>query len=398
MPFNDASNPNQEADNLIFQNAAKATAQRRKREADAERAARTDAPTGTVGSYDTTTGDWVVTLPSGGTVRAQLNSNAQPTGRVPVQRNADSQVSAIASPPTEANFATLIEQIDTLSRQLVSLMGPNVASGDPNNQTIPGILDIPSRYPNDLYFDADSGTLWRYDTDSAAATPNPQWVPLFQLLQNSDKPPTATIYIDGAIAVATDGTVYTGTVSGGWSELSGGTAAPVSRLLLLTTFGAYITNVASFTTTTVDLNSWGLFEIQDTDNFWSVAQPQRIYFPATGIYQIKLISGGEMPIFGSNLDSEWLLTWRIYRDDDSLWGKIDWTHYYSRNDNNAVYVGQDTARFLFEANLYVDDTTQTHYMVLEFEHATYRQDTASYLPSTFGADYVSVMVEKIADI
>ncbi|MEM6836253.1 MAG: hypothetical protein AAF609_05310 [Cyanobacteria bacterium P01_C01_bin.120] len=163
MPFNDDSNPIEQADNLIFSNVARATAARRKQERDREVAARSSPLTGRAAQYDVVTGDWLVQIAGGGTLRSQLNSNGAPVGRVPIQRNADAQLSTISALPTEANFSDLIEQIDLLSRALVSLMGTNIGNGDPNAETTPGVLDVPFRYPNDRYIDLDTGLHYYWD-------------------------------------------------------------------------------------------------------------------------------------------------------------------------------------------------------------------------------------------
>jgi hypothetical protein len=221
MPLNDPSNPTQDADDLIFQSVAKAQAIRRKQEADAARNQRTAEVTGRATDYDVETGDWKLALNTGGTLRAQLNSNGQPLGRVPIQRNPDSQVSTITAPPTEANFSDLITNIDTLSRNLVGIMGLQVGEGDPNNEASAGILDVQPRYPNDLYWDEASGTLFRFDLDSEAETPAPAWVPLFQLLQGFTGNPNdqggtpIPVYVDGAKAIRDDGTEFTGAITGG---------------------------------------------------------------------------------------------------------------------------------------------------------------------------------------
>ena len=228
MPFNALSTPTQYADNLIFQNLAKAQALRRKQEADQARAQRQPEVTGRATEYDVTTGDWKLALANGGSLRAQLNSNGQPLGRVPIQRNPDSQVSTITTPPTAASLSDLISSIDALSRSLVELMGLKVGSSDPNNETVTDILDVPPDYPNQLYWEDASGTLWRYDTEA----PDPKWSPLFQLYQNFTGDPNdqggnaIPVRIDGAIAVTND-KIYTGTVADGWSEFGGGGGGPI---------------------------------------------------------------------------------------------------------------------------------------------------------------------------
>jgi len=223
MQFNDPSNAAQNGDEQILQGLVAAKARRRQKEASAELEQRQESPTGRATQYDTTTGDWLVQLPSGGTVRAQLNSNGAPIGRVPVQRNRDSQISSISAPPTNSDFASLIEQIDILSRTLVEMMAANIEAGDPNNETTPGVLDIPPRYPNDLYYDRDSGTLFRWNADLLNDPSNPLWEPLFQLWQGFTGVPAATVFVDGAIAINSSGELYTGDVSENeWAQLSGG--------------------------------------------------------------------------------------------------------------------------------------------------------------------------------
>lgn len=229
MPFNDTPDPIEEADALIFTGVAKAEARRRKREADTEREARVEPPTGRATEYDVTTGDWKIRLPSGGTVRAQLNSNGQPTGRVPVQRNRDSQVSTITTPPTEANFSGLIERIDVLARNLVALMAPTIASGDPNsaNPDNPDALFASPSFPGQYHWDAASGTLFRWNPDNLATIPDSRWDPLIQLRQgfsgdpNDQSGSAVPIYIDGAIAVNFNGQVWVGeTVNNTWQRQS----------------------------------------------------------------------------------------------------------------------------------------------------------------------------------
>ncbi|MGD1943202.1 MAG: hypothetical protein ACFB0G_18045 [Leptolyngbyaceae cyanobacterium] len=149
-------------------------------------------------------------------------------GRVPVQRSGDSQISDINAPPSDADLGALIEQIDVLSQALVSLMGANIGTGDPNNETVSGVLDVPFRYPNDLYFDEASGTLFRYNSDLEATTPDPKWVPLIQVKQGFTDDPNdqgssaVPVYLDGAIAATSSGAIYTGDLAtGDWTLASG---------------------------------------------------------------------------------------------------------------------------------------------------------------------------------
>lgn len=121
---------------------------------------------------------------------------------------------------------------------------PNPDSGDdPRWEPVPilaglkaGIVDPndstdgePGTYEGQTYFDFYSGTLFRWDADADASAPNPSWVPVVQVAQRINGDPndqggnSIPIFLDGALAVNTEGQIYVGDIStGAWTKAGGG--------------------------------------------------------------------------------------------------------------------------------------------------------------------------------
>lgn len=103
---------------------AKAIAAANQAQAEAEKTARLAPITGTATNYDPVTGDWFVTTPGGGTIRAQSLSTGTLVGkRLPVQRFAGSQTSSVNAPPTDADSGWMLAAIEAAQRDLFELLG-----------------------------------------------------------------------------------------------------------------------------------------------------------------------------------------------------------------------------------------------------------------------------------
>jgi hypothetical protein len=246
--------------------------------AEQEKQARTQPIKARAASYDVASGEWAATTPDGGTVSARSLSNANIKGKsLPLQRFQGSAQSAINEAPTEANFGPIYQELENVAQILLSRMGIQIGTGDPNTETVAGILDFPPRYNADVFYDTDSGTFWRWFSDSESDPAEPEWVPMFQLLQGFSGVPAATVYIDGALAVNDSGTAYTGTISGGWSELSGGGGGSIQ--VSQATFG-------SATITRSDNLIYQAVSIPfDQLNCFTATQ-QDIVLPSNGIYEL----------------------------------------------------------------------------------------------------------------
>jgi hypothetical protein len=94
-------------------------------------------------------------------------------------------------------------------RQILNQLGIQYGNGDPNPS-------VKARHDLDSYFDLGSGTLFRWDT----VNPTPQWAPVSQVYQGVFLEPTAEVFIDGAIAINSQG-AWTGTVPDLWVPLGG---------------------------------------------------------------------------------------------------------------------------------------------------------------------------------
>jgi hypothetical protein len=106
-------------------NADKAVAAGKLALAKQEDAARSAPVTGLAAGYDPVTGDWLISTPDGGTIRAQsLTDGALVGKRLPVQRFGDSQTSAVSAPPAGNGGATgnVTSQIEAAQRDVVNLL------------------------------------------------------------------------------------------------------------------------------------------------------------------------------------------------------------------------------------------------------------------------------------
>lgn len=127
----------------------------------------------------------------------------------------------------QAQIRQQAETLTTVAKALGGQFGegdPN--SADPNNADL--LLARP-RYPLDTYYDEASGTLFKWNDDSANNFANSQWVAFQQLYQGFSGDPgdqggsAIPVYVDGAIAINDDGDIYTGAVTGdGWTAAGGG--------------------------------------------------------------------------------------------------------------------------------------------------------------------------------
>jgi len=107
---------------LIATEKAKAAA--RTQSAAVESDARKAPITGTAEGYDEDTGDYFITTPDGGTIRAQSLSNGALVGRrLSVQRFAGSQTSTVNAPPTDADSGWIVAEMEALQRDLFILLG-----------------------------------------------------------------------------------------------------------------------------------------------------------------------------------------------------------------------------------------------------------------------------------
>jgi len=78
--------------------------------------------TGTVAGYDSTTGDYLVNTPDGGTLRVQSLTDGALVGlRLPVQRFGDSQTSAVNAPPAQGGSGGAAS-IESAQRDVVNLL------------------------------------------------------------------------------------------------------------------------------------------------------------------------------------------------------------------------------------------------------------------------------------
>jgi hypothetical protein len=102
----------------------KSKAAARTQAAAAESEARNAPITGTANAYDYETGDYFITTPDGGTIRAQSLTNGALVGRrLPVQRFAGSQTSTINAPPPDADSGWIVAEMEALQRDLFILLG-----------------------------------------------------------------------------------------------------------------------------------------------------------------------------------------------------------------------------------------------------------------------------------
>jgi len=254
-------------------------------------------------AYNVTTGEWEATTPDGGTVAARSLSNANIKGKsLPVQRFQGSAQSAINERPTDANFGEVYSTLEETANNLTNLMGIQYGTGDPNNETVTGILDFTPRNSQDSFYDTDSGTLYRWDADTTA------WIPVEQLWQNFAGTPAATVYIDGAIAINDSNTIYTGTVADGWTEFSAGGGGFDGVILQGFAYTGFLTAVTAHQT---DFDAMGFAEQVDTANYWSSGDPTKIYFPSAGLYKVTLAAGHQV---NSNVGgvTHWCFEFRTY--------------------------------------------------------------------------------------
>lgn len=249
--------------------------------AEQERLSRQEPIKAIATSYDIDLGEWQATTPDGGSIAVASLSNANLKGRpLPVQRFAGSQESAINQRPTDADLTVVYDQLESVSQILLSRMAVQIGTGDPNNETVAGIKDVIFRYANDTFYSTDTGTLFYWDAD---ASPAPTWAPIYQIHQSFTGTPTATVYKDGAIAINDTGTIYTGTVSGGWTELSGGGGrGDLSRII--PNFSAF-SNPASGGHLLTYFPPAGS-AIGDPIGIYDSGNTDRLLFPSAGAYEI----------------------------------------------------------------------------------------------------------------
>ena len=80
--------------------------------------------TGVVSGYDSTTGDYLIATPDGGTIRTQSLTDGALVGlRLPVQRFGDSQTSVVDAKPAWSDSAGSATTVETATRDVVSLLG-----------------------------------------------------------------------------------------------------------------------------------------------------------------------------------------------------------------------------------------------------------------------------------
>lgn len=225
----DIFDPQGEALQQVLMQAQAAKQRRKIAEANREKQAREAPVTVTKESYDAVIGEWLMRTPDGGTLRTRLNTNGAPIGRMALNRVATAQTSEVNNKPSETDMAWLLTEMEVLSQQMINLMGPQLAEGDPNAEDTPGVPNAIARYRNDTYYDLTSGTFFRFDLDESGAPPDPKWVPQFQLFQGFTGDPNdqggtpISIYIEGAIAVNDEGLLWVGeTTTPQWNPLPSG--------------------------------------------------------------------------------------------------------------------------------------------------------------------------------
>ena len=136
-----------------------------------------------------------------------------------------------ATPSNGGNSTELQSQIKAQAETLVKIaknLPGQIGEGDPNTETTPGTKDVLPRYPDDTYYDESSGTLFVWDSDQESDPADPRWVPRHQLFQgftgdpNNQGGSAIPVYLDGAIAATSSGTIYTGdSATGDWTLASG---------------------------------------------------------------------------------------------------------------------------------------------------------------------------------
>ncbi|HMA77878.1 MAG TPA: hypothetical protein VKP88_01935, partial [Candidatus Paceibacterota bacterium] len=182
---------------------------------------------------------------------------------------------------------------------LTNLMGIQYGNGDPNNETVAGILDLTPRNSQDSFYDINSGTLYRWDNDVDSDPPAPEWVPVDQVYQGFTGDPNdqggsaIPVYVEGAIAVNDSNTIYTGTVADGWTEFSGG-GGGASKVILDCQFclQSLAHNSTSAPVDFTDITLDGVLEVKDTDSYWSSSDPTKFFLPNPGnLYKVTLHTG-----------------------------------------------------------------------------------------------------------
>ncbi|MEM6432536.1 MAG: hypothetical protein AAF773_01565 [Cyanobacteria bacterium P01_D01_bin.115] len=270
-----------------------------------------------------------------------------------------------ATPSGGGNSTELQSQIkaqaETLAKTIKALPG-QIGEGDPNTETTPGTKDVLPRYPGDFYFQASKGVTYAWDSDQEAQEPDPRWVPLFVAgLRNGNSPPTPSgdnligyydgelyydagtgalwrwdadpstdppspswvcvaqswnlgsgtpadesVFIDGAIAVSGD-KIYTGSVANGWSELSAGGGGIQTSYLLVRTLsnpssGAVAMQFQAFSGVTFD-------QIGANDG----NDDEKILLPSAGVYEIQVKLSASCPgIIDNTYTGTWAFSCNLY--------------------------------------------------------------------------------------
>ena len=110
-------------------------------------------------SYDATTGDWVASTPDGGTVRAQSLTNGSLSGlRLPLQRFSGSQTARINAPPTDADSGWVVTEMESMQRDIVSILPPQLQDIDP---------DDVGRFPRDVWVNRVTQSAFVWDADTS---------------------------------------------------------------------------------------------------------------------------------------------------------------------------------------------------------------------------------------
>jgi hypothetical protein len=225
-----------EADQRLLSRVATETQVRRQRQALREERQRSAPITGRAEEYDTTTGDWLLSTDTGGRVRAQLNSNGAPLGRVHLARAEDAQICEINSPPSEADLSPLIDQINGLSESLTALNGARPVGRDPNTAGNP----VLARYPNELINWDGALYVWDVSLGSWVAVGGGGGAPAQLVAGNPNTLGTTPRGggTDLAINTSDQSLWYWDTTGAEWAALSGGGGGGM-------TFGPGDPNVAS---------------------------------------------------------------------------------------------------------------------------------------------------------
>jgi hypothetical protein len=150
-------------------NVSKAKAANLSQLAKAEEKSRTAPITGVVSSYDAETGDWLITTPDGGTLRAQSLSNGTLAGqRLPISRFGNAQTTTVDAPATDADLSWVLKEIEVAQAENLTLGTHQQIDTDPNDTAGDGSgTKHPRRYDRDLLWSTSTNAMYRWNSTAA---------------------------------------------------------------------------------------------------------------------------------------------------------------------------------------------------------------------------------------